>query len=145
MNTYADFMKGRFSGVSLTRDGRIVLAPRLQPVFSSDEPTIWSVSQAPDGSIYVGTGHRGRLYRVDKSGASTLLWTAPEPEIFRSNCRGGRDGIRRYVAWRQGIQDPERRRRTILHARLPIYLVLCDRRATASLYVGAVTTDECIA
>jgi outer membrane protein assembly factor BamB len=82
MNTYADFMKGRFSGVSLTRDGRIVLAPRLQPVFSSDEPTIWSVSQAPDGSVYVGTGHRGRLYRVDKSGASTLVWTAPEPEIF---------------------------------------------------------------
>ena len=82
MNTYADFMKGRFSGVSLTRDGRIVLAPRLQPVFSSDEPTIWSVSQAPDGSIYVGTGHRGRLYRVEKSGASTLVWTAPEPEIF---------------------------------------------------------------
>ena len=66
MNTYADFMKGRFSGVSLTRDGRIVLAPRLQPVFSSDEPTIWSVSQAPDGSIYVGTGHRGRLYRVEQ-------------------------------------------------------------------------------
>src|SRR6476620_6500312 len=82
MNTYADFMKGRFSGVSLTRDGRIVLAPRLQPVFSSDEPTIWSVAQAGGGSIYVGTGHRGRLYRVGKSGASTLVWTAPEPEIF---------------------------------------------------------------
>lgn len=82
MNTYADFMRGRFSGVSLMRDGRIVLAPRLQPVFSSDEPAIWSVAQAPDGSIYVGTGHRGRLYRVDSSGASTLVWTAPETEIF---------------------------------------------------------------
>ena len=82
MNTYADFMRGRFSGVSLTRDGRIVLAPRLQPVFSSDEPAIWSVAQAPDGNIYVATGHRGRLYRVDRAGASSLVWTAPEPEIF---------------------------------------------------------------
>lgn len=82
MNTYADFMRGRFSGVSLTRDGRIVLAPRLVPVFSSDEPSIWAVAQGTDGSLYVGTGHRGRLYRVDGKGSSKLLWTAPEPEIF---------------------------------------------------------------
>ena len=82
MNTYADFMRGRFSGVSLTRDGRVVLAPRLQTVFSSDEPAIWSLAQAPDGKIYVGTGHRGRLYSVDRSGASSLVWTAPETEIF---------------------------------------------------------------
>lgn len=82
MNTYTDFMRGRFSGLSLTRDGRMVLAPRLQPVFSSDEPSIWSVAEGPNGSLYVGTGHRGRLYRVDKNGSSALVWTAPEPEIF---------------------------------------------------------------
>ncbi|HYP09426.1 MAG TPA: hypothetical protein VER03_24590 [Bryobacteraceae bacterium] len=82
MNTYADFMRGRFSGVSLTRDGRMVLAPRLQPIFSSDEPSIWSVAEGPDKSLFVGTGHRGRLYRVDAKGVSSLLWTAPEPEIF---------------------------------------------------------------
>src|SRR5919112_6277049 len=82
MNTYADFMRGRFSGVSLTRDGRMVLAPRLQPIFSSDEPSIWSVAEATDKSLYVGTGHRGRLYRVDAKGVSSLVWTAPEPEIF---------------------------------------------------------------
>ena len=56
MNTYADFMRGRFSGVSLTRDGRIVLAPRLVPLFSSDEPSIWAVAQGTDGALYVGTG-----------------------------------------------------------------------------------------
>ena len=82
MNTYADFMRGRFSGVSLTRDGRIVLAPRLTPLFSSDEPSIWTVAEGPGGALYVGTGHRGRLYRIDRTGASTLVWTAPEPEIF---------------------------------------------------------------
>ena len=82
MSTYADFMKGRFAGVSLTRDGRLVLAPQLKPIFSSDEPAIWSVTEGTRGVLYVGTGHRGRLYRVDAAGASSLLWTAPEPEIF---------------------------------------------------------------
>jgi hypothetical protein len=82
MNTYADFMRGHFSGVSLTRDGRMVLAPRLQPIFSSDEPAIWALAEGPKGVLYVGTGHRGRLYRVEPNGSSSLLWTAPEPEIF---------------------------------------------------------------
>ena len=32
--------------------------------------------------LYVATGHRGRVFRVDPSGASSLLWTADQPEIF---------------------------------------------------------------
>ena len=82
MNTYADFVRGRFTGVSLDRDGRLALAPRLDTVFSTGQPVIWSVAQAPDGSIYLATGHRGRLYKVTPAGASTLLWTSDQPEIF---------------------------------------------------------------
>jgi hypothetical protein len=82
MNTYLDFLKGRFQGVSLDRDGRLMLAPKLETVFSSGQPTIWSIAQAPDGSIYAGTGHRGRVFRITPSGSSTLVWTADEPEVF---------------------------------------------------------------
>jgi hypothetical protein len=82
MTSYADFIKGKFDGVSLSREGRLSLAPKVDTVFSSDQPVIWSVAQGPDGSLYAGTGHRGRLYRVDRSGAATLLWTADQPEIF---------------------------------------------------------------
>jgi hypothetical protein len=82
MNTYQDFLKGRFRGVSLDRDGRLTLAPKLDTVFSSGQPAIWSMVQTPDGSLYAGTGHRGRVYRIDASGASTLVWTADEPEVF---------------------------------------------------------------
>ena len=82
MNTYADFLKGTFAGVSLTRDGRLQLAPRLDPLFTSDQPVIWSVARAADGTLYAATGHRGRLYRITPNGDSELLWTAPEPEIF---------------------------------------------------------------
>ena len=82
MNSYQDFLKGRFTGISLDRDGRLHLAPKLETVFSSGQPAIWSMVQAPDGSIYAGTGHRGRVYRVDPKGANTLVWTADEPEVF---------------------------------------------------------------
>jgi sugar lactone lactonase YvrE len=82
MNTYQDFLKGRFTGVSLDRDGRLKVAPKLDTLFTSGQPVIWSVVQAQDGSLYTGTGHRGRVYHVTPSGASTLLWTADQPEVF---------------------------------------------------------------
>ncbi len=82
MNTYQDLLKGRFQGISLDRDGRLTLAPKLETVFSSGQPTIWSIARAPDGSLYAGTGHRGRVYQIAASGASKLLWTSDQPEIF---------------------------------------------------------------
>src|SRR6476660_9514637 len=82
MNSYQDFIHGRFQGISLTREGRLALAPKIESIFSSDQPVVWSVAPAPDGSLYVATGHRGRLYRMDQSGKSSLVWTAEQPEIF---------------------------------------------------------------
>ena len=82
MNTYPDFIRGQFQGVSLSRDGRLTLAPKVDTVFSSDQPVIWSVAEGPNGILYVATGHRGRVYRVDPSGKSSLLWTAEQPEVF---------------------------------------------------------------
>ena len=82
MNSFQDFIRGRFQGISLGRDGRLMLAPKMDAVFSSDQPVVWSVAAAPDGSLYAGTGHRGRLFRIDPSGKSTLVWAAEQPEIF---------------------------------------------------------------
>ncbi|MDQ6758735.1 MAG: hypothetical protein M3Z32_02575 [Acidobacteriota bacterium] len=82
MNTYQDFLRGRFSGLALDRDGRLGLAPRLVTLFSSGQSAVWSVAQASDGSLYLGTGHRGRVYKVDQAGTSSLLWSADQPEIF---------------------------------------------------------------
>src|ERR1700675_2539301 len=82
MNGYQEFIRGRLSGLSLPRDGRLVLGPKLDTLFSSDQPEIWSVAQASDGSLYFGTGNRGRLFKLDPSGRSTLVWTADQPEIF---------------------------------------------------------------
>jgi hypothetical protein len=82
MNNYRDFVRGRFEGVSLSREGRIALAPRLDTVLTADQPVIWSVAQGQDGTIYASTGHRGRVYQIDKAGRSSVLWTADQPEVF---------------------------------------------------------------
>jgi hypothetical protein len=82
LNGYQDFLRGRTSGLSITRDGRLTLGPKLDTVFSSDQAQIWSVATAPDGSLYLGTGNRGRLIKVDTAGQGTTIWNSDEPEIF---------------------------------------------------------------
>src|SRR5206468_146055 len=82
MNNYQDFIRGRFQGLSLTRDGRLTIAPKVDTLFSSDQPIVWSLAQSREGVVYAATGHRGRLYEIDKSGKSKLVWTADQPEIF---------------------------------------------------------------
>jgi sugar lactone lactonase YvrE len=82
MTSFSDFVKGKFDGVSLGRDGRLSLAPKLDTLFASEQPVIWSVAAGPDGALYAATGHRGRIFRLDSSGAPRLLWTADRPEVF---------------------------------------------------------------
>ena len=82
MTSYQDFIRGQFQGVSLSRDGRLTLAPKVETLFSSDQAVVWSVAEGAHGVLYVATGHRGRVYQIDPSGKNSLLWTADEPEVF---------------------------------------------------------------
>ena len=79
MNNYQDFLKGRINGLALTRDGRMKLGPKLDELFASDQSEIWSLARTPDGTLYAGTGNRGRLYKIDPAGKSSLVWTADQP------------------------------------------------------------------
>ncbi len=82
MNSYNDLIRGKLTGLSLNRDGKLALGPKLDTVFSPEQPQIWNLARAADGTLYIATGHRGRVYRVDPKGVSTLLWTAEQPEVF---------------------------------------------------------------
>jgi len=82
LNSWQDLVRGRFDGVALDRDGRLALAPEMTPVFTSGQPAIWSLAQAPDGSLYAGSGNRGRVYRIAPDGSSSVVWTADQPEVF---------------------------------------------------------------
>jgi hypothetical protein len=82
MSSFSDFIKGKFDGVSLGRDGRLSLAPKLDTFFTSEQPVIWSVVAGPDGALYAATGHRGRIFRIGAAGEPRLVWTADRPEVF---------------------------------------------------------------
>jgi hypothetical protein len=82
VGAYDDFLAGKFENLSLDHEGRLTLGPALETLFSSDQPLIWAVAAAPDGTIYAGTGHEGRVYKIDPSGRGQLFWSASEIEVF---------------------------------------------------------------
>jgi hypothetical protein len=79
LNGYQDFLRGRMSGLSISPDGRVSLGPKIDSFYTSDQAQIWSAASAPDGSLYLGTGNRGRLIKVDSSGRGTVVWNADQP------------------------------------------------------------------
>ncbi len=91
MASFRQFSHGSMHGLSLSREGRLRLAPDLRLVFHTQQALIWSVAADHQGDIFLGTGHEGRIYRLTPAAlaaARTLaprhaLWfTAPQPEVF---------------------------------------------------------------
>ncbi len=81
-NTFSDFIKGRFQGISLTRDGRLTVAPSLETLASTGEAGVWSVVSLADGTLYFASGHRGRVYQLKPGGQPAVIWASAQPEVF---------------------------------------------------------------
>jgi len=82
MSSYEDFLKGTPTGLSVGRQGRLQLAPKPNEVFASSQGAIWAMARAADGTVYLATGHGGKLFRIAPGGQGEVIFTAPEPEIF---------------------------------------------------------------
>jgi hypothetical protein len=81
-SSFADFAKGTLKGLSISSEGRILLAPRFDSVFDSDQALIWSAAYDSKKNLYVGTGHDGKVFKIDSSGTSSLFFDAPELDVL---------------------------------------------------------------
>jgi hypothetical protein len=79
---FGEFLRGNLQGVSLSHDGLLALAPPTDAVFDPEETLALSLAGDPSGRLYVGTGHEGKVFRVDSDGHGKLLFQSSEPEIL---------------------------------------------------------------
>jgi hypothetical protein len=82
MGTFEEFLKGTLHNVSLSNEGALTLAPEAQAVFNPEETVALSLTADRNHNLYVGTGHQGKVFRVDSNLKSSLVFTAQEPDIF---------------------------------------------------------------
>jgi sugar lactone lactonase YvrE len=76
-----DVVKGDARGVSISENGTISLAPAFTLVYDTKEAYIWSSTTDTAGNIYLGTGHEGRIFEVDRAGVGKLLFDSPELDV----------------------------------------------------------------
>ena len=82
VSTYESFLQGTLDNISLSRDPRLRLSPESKSIFDPDETLVLSLVRDDEGWLYFGTGHQGKVFRIDEEGEGELLFTAPEPDIF---------------------------------------------------------------
>jgi hypothetical protein len=82
VNTRAEIERGDARGVSIADNGALTLAPALIEVFDTKQAYIWSAAADKAGNIYLGTGHEGRVFRIDPSGKGTLLYKTSELDVM---------------------------------------------------------------
>lgn len=76
-----DYLRGKFDGVSVSYDGTLALAPKEQKIAAPQEEFYLSALVTADGATFLGTGHGGKVYRLDKDGKAELWFQAPEMDV----------------------------------------------------------------
>ncbi len=73
----ADFEKGTLKNLSLSSDGRLMLAPVLKEIFDPSVTFLWAVARDSKGNLFAGGGGLGgakaKLVEVDASGKTKTL------------------------------------------------------------------------
>ena len=82
VNTRAEVEKGDAQGVSIADNGTITLAPALAEVFDTKQAYVWSAVADAAGNVYLGTGHEGRVFKVDATGKGALLYKTSELDVM---------------------------------------------------------------
>jgi hypothetical protein len=86
-----ELLKGDARGVSISDTGVLMLAPKLNEVFNTQQTYIWSSAVDNQGNVFLGTGHDGKTFRITAAGAGSLLYDAAELDV--TALAVGRDGV----------------------------------------------------
>ena len=81
LRTREDYLRGKFDGISVSYDGTLALAPKEQKIAAPQEEFYLSALVTADGTTFLGTGHGGKVYRIDKDGKAELWFQAPEMDV----------------------------------------------------------------
>src|SRR5690349_15651792 len=77
----SELLKGDSRGVSISDTGVLMLAPKLNEVFNTQQTYVWSSAIDNQGNVILGTGHDGKIFKVTSAGTGSLLYDAPELDV----------------------------------------------------------------
>ena len=87
----AELLKGDARGVSISDTGVVMLAPKLNEIFNTQQTYVWASAIDNQGNVYLGTGHDGKTFKITANGTGSLLFDASELDVTALAI--GRDGV----------------------------------------------------
>jgi sugar lactone lactonase YvrE len=78
--TQNEFLKGDVENLSIDAHGQLTLGAVTDLVYETSAPFLWSMIAAPDGTLFVGTGNEGKVFRIDPQGKGSLFFDSTELE-----------------------------------------------------------------
>jgi hypothetical protein len=81
VDTQAAFLRGEVENLSIDVNGRLVLGPATELVYETTAPFLWSMLATNDGTLFVGTGNEGKVFRIDADGHGSLFFDSAELEV----------------------------------------------------------------
>src|SRR5258708_3017418 len=82
--TLNDFQKGDVENLSIDGHGQLTLGPATELVYETAAPFLWSIAAQPDGTLFVGTGNEGKVFKIDPQGKGALFFDSAELEAKKS-------------------------------------------------------------
>ena len=79
--TQADFLKGDVENLSIDSRGELSLGPVTELVYETSAPFLWSIVAQSDGTLFVGSGNEGKVYKVDPQGKGSVFFDSSELEV----------------------------------------------------------------
>jgi hypothetical protein len=79
--TQNDFLKGDVENLSIDNHGQLTLGPATELVYETAAPFLWSMIAEPDGTLFIGTGNEGKVFRVDPQGRGSMFFDSTELEV----------------------------------------------------------------
>jgi sugar lactone lactonase YvrE len=76
-----DFVTGKTQGAAVTSDGKVVLAPTLEPKTVDTQLVVFSQATDGKGNLYLGTWIEGQVLRVNAEGKTETLVKTTDPAI----------------------------------------------------------------
>jgi sugar lactone lactonase YvrE len=82
VNNYITFQKGKFDGTSLDGKGGLFIGPEIKKINGPDREFYLSIDIARNGTVYVGTGHKASVFKIDPAGAPTEVFRTDGLDIY---------------------------------------------------------------
>jgi hypothetical protein len=81
------FSKGELQNLTLSEDGILTTGPAIETIAELDSAIIWSAAQAPNGTLFIATGNKGKIISIDPKGEKKTIFE-PEEMLARAMALG---------------------------------------------------------